>query len=254
MPFVSTLYPVMEAAGCRNCHNPEGVASATRLRFPDRDVPLARVEAFGRSLVDLVDRQNPDQSLLFLKPTARIAHTGGERIPKGSTEEAILKAWVENLAKLSGPDLAAAQRYKQEEAAGHGVVPTAVLRRLTNSQYNNTVRDLLKDSTSPANGFPPEDYVNGFKNQYQALTVSPLAGRILRDRRRKAGRRCLPPRRFSRTDPLQTGVRQRRRLPRPVHPDVRPPRLPPSARSLRRSRGTRACSAPKGRFSRAPRR
>lgn len=174
VPFISSLYPIMESAGCRNCHNPGGVASATRLRFPDRDVPLARVEAFGRSLVDLVDRQNPEQSLLFQKPTMRIAHTGGERIPKGSPEEAILKAWVVNLAKLSGPDLAAALRYKQEEAAGHGVAPSAVLRRLTNSQYNNTVRDLLKDSTSPANGFPPEDYVNGFKNQYQALTVSPL--------------------------------------------------------------------------------
>jgi hypothetical protein len=49
-----------------------------------------------------------------------------------------------------------------------------VLRRLTQSQYNNTVRDLLKDTTSPANQFPPEDFVNGFKNQYQALSVSPL--------------------------------------------------------------------------------
>ncbi|MGH9559499.1 MAG: DUF1587 domain-containing protein, partial [Bryobacteraceae bacterium] len=174
IPVISTLYPIMESAGCRNCHNPEGVASPTRLRFPDRDVPLSRVEAFGRSLVELVDRQNPEQSLLFLKPTMRIPHTGGERIPKGSPEEAILKAWVEYLAKLSGPELAAALHYKEEEAAGHGVAPVAVLRRLTNGQYNNTIRDLLKDTTTPANDFPPEDYVNGFKNQYQALTVTPL--------------------------------------------------------------------------------
>src|ERR1700691_6541694 len=76
--FVSTLYPIMERAGCRNCHNLEGVASAARLRFPDADVPLSRVEAFGRSLVELVDRQNPDRSVLFLKPTMRVAHTGGE--------------------------------------------------------------------------------------------------------------------------------------------------------------------------------
>jgi len=173
-PFISTLYPIMERAGCRNCHNPEGVASATRLRFPDADVPLSRVEAFGRSLVELVDRQNPDRSVLFLKPTMRVAHTGGERIAKGSPEEAVLEEWIANLARLSGPDLAAALRYKQEEAAGQGVAPTAVLRRLTSSQYNNTVRDLLKDTTNPAGDFPPEDYVNGFKNQYEALTVSPL--------------------------------------------------------------------------------
>jgi hypothetical protein len=177
-PFVSSLYPVMEAAGCRNCHNPDGVASTTRLRFPDRDTPLPRIEAFGRSLVELVDRQNPEKSLLLLKPTARIAHTGGQRIAPNSPEETVLKTWVEFLAKLSGPELQTALHYKQEEAAGHGVAPSAVLRRLTNSQYNNTVRDLLHNTLSPANGFPPEDFVNGFKNQYQALTVSPLLAEI----------------------------------------------------------------------------
>ena len=106
--------------------------------------------------------------------TARIAHTGGERIKPGSPEEAVLKQWVEYLANLSGPELEAARRYKQEEAAGGGKAPVVVLRRLTNSQYNNTIRDLLKDTSNPANDFPPEDFVNGFKNQYQALTVSPL--------------------------------------------------------------------------------
>jgi hypothetical protein len=173
-PFISSLYPIMEAAGCRNCHNPEGVASATRLRFPDRDTPLPRIEAFGQSLVELVDRNNPEKSPLFLKPTARTPHTGGERIPKNSPEEAVLKAWVDHLAKMPEAEVEAALRYKQEEAAGHGVAETAVLRRLTNSQYNNTVRDLLKNTLSPANAFPPEDFVNGFRNQYQVLTVSPL--------------------------------------------------------------------------------
>ena len=53
-------------------------------------------------------------------------------------------------------------------------LPKVVLRRLTHSQYNNTVRDLLKDTSDPASQFPPEDYVNGFKNQYEALSVSPI--------------------------------------------------------------------------------
>jgi hypothetical protein len=48
------------------------------------------------------------------------------------------------------------------------------LRRLTHSQYNNTVRDLLGDSTRPADSFPQEDYVNGFKNQIAAQDISPL--------------------------------------------------------------------------------
>ena len=177
-PFVSSLYPIMESAGCRNCHNPAGVASATRLRFPDKDTPLPRIEAFGRSLVELVDRQNPEKSLLFLKPTARTAHTGGERIPQNSPEEAVLKTWIEYLAKLPVPEVQAALRYRQEESAGHGAAATAVLRRMTNSQYNNTVRDLLQNTLSPASDFPPEDFVNGFRNQYQALTVSPLLAEV----------------------------------------------------------------------------
>jgi len=172
--FVSTLYPIMEKAGCRNCHNPNGVASGTRLHFPDEDVPLSRVEVFGRSLVELVNRDNPEQSLLFLKPTGRIAHTGGQRITRGSPEEAILKQWIDYLAKMSGPQLEEARHYKEEEAAGGGKPPVVVLRRLTNSQYNNTIRDLLKDTSNPANNFPPEDFVNGFKDQYDALTVTPL--------------------------------------------------------------------------------
>src|SRR5207302_9784078 len=85
------------------------------------------------------------------------------------------KSWIGYLASFSPPELAEALRYRQQEAVGYGeVAPAVVLRRLTHSQYNNTVRDLLKDNSNPASQFPPEDYVNGFKNQYQALSVSPV--------------------------------------------------------------------------------
>src|SRR3954451_24758413 len=91
--FTEKIYPILEKAGCRNCHNVEGVASATRLHFPLEDADKARVEAFGKSLAEFVDAKEPAKSLLFVKPTLRIAHTGGERIPKGSAEETALKSW-----------------------------------------------------------------------------------------------------------------------------------------------------------------
>ncbi len=172
--FGARLYPILEKAGCRGCHNAEGVASPTRLRFPEPETPAARIEAFGKSLVEFVDRQNPEKSILLLKPTARVAHTGGERILKGSAEETVLRGWIDTLTAMKGAELTSALNYKKEEAAGHGAAITAVLRRLTHSQYNRTVRDLLHDTTNPASQFPPEDYVNGFKNQYQALSISPL--------------------------------------------------------------------------------
>src|SRR5579863_5463578 len=49
-----------------------------------------------------------------------------------------------------------------------------LVRRLTHSQYNNTVRDLLGDQTRPADAFPQEDYVNGFKNQISTQDIPPL--------------------------------------------------------------------------------
>lgn len=174
-PFAKGLYPVLEKADCHNCHRSNGVASPTRLHFPDSGAPAAQIEAFGRSLVMFVNREKPESSLLLTKPTNRMAHAGGERIKKASADEAAIRQWIAELSKLSGPDLAKALRYREEQAQGRGhATPRIELRRLTHSQYNNTVRDLLGDQTSPANQFPPEDFVNGFRNQSQAQNLSPL--------------------------------------------------------------------------------
>src|SRR5215467_10159733 len=172
-PFGSGLYTVLEKAACRSCHNPDGVASATRLHFPEPDASPDRIEAFGRSLVTLIDREHPEASLLLNKPTNRIPHAGGERIKPGEQEETILKAWIQRLTRLSGVELAKALKYREEEMAAAGQTrPKNDVRRLTHSQFNNTVRDLLGDQTTPANHFPPDDFVKGFRNQTQAQRIS----------------------------------------------------------------------------------
>jgi hypothetical protein len=169
--FSRGLYPVLEKAGCRSCHNPDGVASATRLVFPDRDAEAARVEAFGYSLAPLVDRAKPGESLLVMKPSNRVPHTGGERVQRGSPEEAEFLRWSRVLAAMSSKEIDLAAR---TGASVRSATPRAVLRRLTHSQYNNTVRDLIGDRTLPASQFPLEDFVNGFRNQYQSMNLSPL--------------------------------------------------------------------------------
>jgi hypothetical protein len=65
----------------------------------------------------------------------------------------------------------AAQTQALCKAISPGVAP---LRRLTQSEYNNTVRDLLGDTSNPANAFPPDQKVGDFSNTAVALTVSPL--------------------------------------------------------------------------------
>jgi hypothetical protein len=171
-PFSDRVYPALERAGCRSCHNPDGVASATQLQFPEAGVAEDRIEVFGKSLVAFVDRDRPAESLLLNKPTNRIAHTGGQRITPDSPEETLLKDWIGRLAKMTGPELAEAQKPSRETGVSGTNGP--VLRRLTNAQYNNTVRDLLGELGAPGSQFPPEDFVNGYKNQYQAQSLSPM--------------------------------------------------------------------------------
>jgi hypothetical protein len=63
---------------------------------------------------------------------------------------------------------------KKKPAGAAPNVPRSPFVALSHSQYNRTVRDLLGDRGLPANQFPPEDFVNGFKNQHVAQTLSPL--------------------------------------------------------------------------------
>ena len=156
--FGARLYPALEAARCRMCHARDGVASATRLHFPEKDATASSIAEFGLSLAPL-------KSLLLDKPTNRIRHTGGQLVKPGSEEEKLLTQWVEYLASAKLPVARSAERAAE---------PAALVRRLTHSQYNNTVRDLLGDYSKPAQRFPTEDYVDGFKNQLRHQAMPPL--------------------------------------------------------------------------------
>ena len=65
----------------------------------------------------------------------------------------------------------------QPTSACQGVEDTvgrSPLRRLTRFEYNNTVRDLVGDTSSPAKAFPSEEIGNGFGNDADAQNVSGL--------------------------------------------------------------------------------
>src|SRR5438094_7951717 len=107
--FSRTVYPIFEAAQCRGCHTDDGVASATRLHFPEPNASPEEIEAFGITLAALVDRADPARSLLINKPTNRERHTGGVRIQPGSFDEEALAEWVRHLAGLPEAALAPAR-------------------------------------------------------------------------------------------------------------------------------------------------
>ncbi len=167
--FARDVYPFLVKAGCSDCHSSHGVSSTTRLVFPDSSAAPEEIEAFGDSLRTLVNTARPEESPLWLKPTNRRKHAGGERIKQGSEQETAWRAWIGHLA-ASKPMIAAmrtaeAPRPRKQQP---------VLRRLTHAQFDNTVRDLVGDATFPSKQFPQEDFIDGFKNQYQGQSVSPL--------------------------------------------------------------------------------
>ncbi|MFN7933531.1 MAG: DUF1592 domain-containing protein [Bryobacteraceae bacterium] len=166
--FATDVYPVLMRANCTGCHNDNGVASATRLRFPEEKPTPEVLTPFGNSLAIFVDRNAPQKSLLLLKPTGAMPHAGGKRIEPGTADEATLKAWVDYLASAPPESLITTRPADIYKSTG------PIIRRLTHAQYNNTIRDLLNDQSRVADQFPPEDYVNGFRNQYLAQNTSPL--------------------------------------------------------------------------------
>ncbi len=150
--FVEEIYPQLRAVQCHLCHNDNGVASDYELHFPAANASRDQVLAFGYQLADFVDQTALDNSSLLLKPTGRIEHTGGVRIKPDSMPERALKAWIKHLSSLSNEEQARAKRLI-ENARQWQREPLS-LQRLTHSQYNNTVRDLLGDQSQPANQFP----------------------------------------------------------------------------------------------------
>lgn len=162
--FAVDLFPRLEALNCRTCHNASGVASGTRLHFPDHGESADAVRRFGVGLEKLVDRDDVASSILLLKPTNRIPHTGGPLIAVDSEDERMLMAWIRYLAS-SEPSL----EIGLESTSRQHAQP---LRRLTHAQYDDTVRDLLGDQTKPARSFPAEDFVNGYSNQASSQSIT----------------------------------------------------------------------------------
>ncbi len=170
--FVDKLYPKLTQTQCQLCHNDNGVATETTLEFPSRSASREQIAAFGYVLGEYVNKTKIDESPLLTKPTAREEHTGGQRILQGSPEEQLLLQWIKHLSTLSKAEEERAQKLI-ERTRQWKLEPLSV-QRLTHSQYNNTVRDLLNDQSQPANSFPKEDFIHGFKNQLEGQGVSPL--------------------------------------------------------------------------------
>src|SRR5437867_11683013 len=94
--FRNDVMAVLSKAGCNagTCHGNKngkgGFKLSLRGQDPELDYLALTHDLFARRLDPLA----PEQSLILLKPTTRIAHEGGFRFKTGSEDYEILRRWL----------------------------------------------------------------------------------------------------------------------------------------------------------------
>src|SRR2546421_2703340 len=94
--YRNDIMPLLSKAGCNagQCHgNANGKAGfklSLRGEDPEWDYHALSRDMFGRR----ANPEDPNQSLILLKPTTRIAHEGGQRFKTDSAEYRVLRDWI----------------------------------------------------------------------------------------------------------------------------------------------------------------
>jgi hypothetical protein len=110
--FRTQIEPVLTKAGCNSgsCHGAlagkGGLKLSLRGYDPDADHFVLTRQALGRR----VDRQEPEKSLMLLKPTRQMAHGGGKRFDTDSEEYRRIAAWIAAGAPAPRPDAPSVKR------------------------------------------------------------------------------------------------------------------------------------------------
>ncbi|MBI1918591.1 MAG: hypothetical protein HYS12_28185, partial [Planctomycetes bacterium] len=95
--FANDVVPLFSKLGCNSaaCHGKASGQNGFKLSVfgfdPEADYNALVKEARGRRVFPA----SPEQSLLLLKPTGRMAHGGGRRIEAGSPDYELLLHWIE---------------------------------------------------------------------------------------------------------------------------------------------------------------
>lgn len=110
--FESEVLVALSKQGCNSgaCHGSPSGKGMFRLSLRAFDKKLDELtlirEDFGRR----VNRIDPEQSLLLLKPLMKVNHGGGQQIRRDDPAYAILRDWIAEGAKADPPDVARCDR------------------------------------------------------------------------------------------------------------------------------------------------
>ena len=143
--FQTTVKPFL-ATYCNNCHGatkPQAQLNLTR--FTDITTVLADIPHWSMTKQRVADVEMPP---------------AGAKQPKPAERQAVVK-WITDV-----------RAYEANRTAGDpGIV---LARRLSNSEYDNTIRDLTGVDIKPTKAFPVDPAnQEGFDNSGESLTISP---------------------------------------------------------------------------------
>ena len=174
--FEANVYKPILAQKCAVCHGDGGLAKETRLVLRPAS-EAGYLEKNLEMMKKLAALQEDDTSLLLLKPSNKAVggHIGGKVVPFDTPEYHTLQTFV--------------ARVTEGKECGSGVASCAapapgprLLRRLSRSEYDATIRDLFSIESAWGASFTSDVVVNDFDNNAAALRVTPL----LADQTRKA--------------------------------------------------------------------
>ncbi len=144
LDFVNDIQPVLYRAGCNSgsCHASQygkGGFTLSVMGFdPMMDYNAMTVQSRGRR----ISLASAEDSLILKKAAMAIAHGGGERLPLGSNEFEMIKAWISSGAVK--PDLQAPSVTKITITPAQRVIAVGELQQFrVSAEYSNgRVRDV----------------------------------------------------------------------------------------------------------------
>lgn len=118
--FRYDVLPALSKHGCSAgaCHGSPSGKGGFRLSLRGFDPQLDRRtltrEAFGRR----VNRLAPEQSLILLKPTTRVAHGGGRKLKEGDLAYRILHRWIAGGCQIDSSEAPTCRRIEVSPTSG----------------------------------------------------------------------------------------------------------------------------------------
>jgi hypothetical protein len=179
--FAIAIWEATLNVKCIVCHRETGIAKNSEMVLQGVDTP-GFMEVNFETVKALALKEIGDQSTLLAKPTLTHpqGHTGGKQIEINGLEYLRFEHFIKRMKGEAGacdvPDS------PNDEICEAIPVGKPMVRRLSHVEYDNTIQELFGFDSQWGASFTVDNLVQGFDNNSEALTVSPL----LADQYRKA--------------------------------------------------------------------